>query len=56
MSRARESYTKPLTVSEKMLKMMATLTWTFLLVLLKSGFMTEQWLLHENKIAQYLEN
>lgn len=53
MPKTRQSYTKTLTVSERILKIKVMLCWTFLLILFMSGVIAKQWTLHENKILQY---
>lgn len=49
--KAREKYAKQLVASEKTLKIKALLP--FLLILLMSGVMSKQKILHEIKIVQY---
>ena len=53
MPKTRQSYTKTLTVSERILKIKLMLRWTFLLLLFISGVVAKQWALHENEIVQY---
>ena len=56
LSKNKQSYIKQLTVSERTLNIETLLRWTFLLILLTSGVMARQRLLHENEIVLYFQN